>query len=95
MRMAGSMGGRLELRINDAYDSEFDRKVMEQIPKDANGRGITGTRSSALLFQTALPVLEVPDAAADDSAQHDAHRRGPRQVGRPQRHQGRGPARAS
>ncbi len=49
------MGGRLELRLNDAFDSEFDRKVMEQIPKDANGRGITGTRNSALLFQTALP----------------------------------------
>lgn len=69
MRMQGSMGGRLELRINDAYDSEFDRKVMEQIPKEANGRGLTGTRNAALLFQTALPMLELPEASADDSAQ--------------------------
>jgi len=69
MRMAGSMGGRLELRINDAYDSEFDRKVMEQIPKEANGRGITGTRNSAMLFQGALPALELADDIEDETAQ--------------------------
>ncbi len=65
MRMQGSMGGRLELRLNDVYDSEFDRTVMEQIPKDATGRGITGSRKSALLFQAALPVLDDHD---DDTA---------------------------
>ncbi len=60
MRMQGSMGGRLELRLNDAYESEFERAMMEQISKDANGRGITGTRKAANIFQTALPVLQVP-----------------------------------
>jgi len=66
MRMQGSMGGRLELRINDAYDSEFDRKIMEQIPREINGRGITGTRQAANLFQAALPVLELPDTTGTD-----------------------------
>ncbi len=61
MRMQGSMGGRLELRLNDAYDSEFERSMMEQIPKDAVGRGITGTRKAATIFQTALPVSAIPE----------------------------------
>lgn len=61
MRMQGSMGGRLELRLNDAYDSEFERSAMEQIGKEATGRGITGTRKSANIFQAALPVMSVPE----------------------------------
>lgn len=71
MRMQASMGGHVELRMNDAYDSQFDRKVMEQIPKDVPGRGVTGTRGNALLFQAALPAAEVPadpDAELDESA---------------------------
>lgn len=76
MRMQGSMGGRLELRLNDAYDSEFERSVMEQIPKEAVGRGITGARKAATIFQTALPVLEVPsDAEADQLATLDEGQR--------------------
>ncbi|KQY56055.1 hypothetical protein ASD11_16425 [Aeromicrobium sp. Root495] len=75
MRMQGSMGGRLELRLNDAYDSEFERAVMEQIPKDMMGRGITGSRKSATIFQTALPVLAIPDGVEDDpSVLDDAQR---------------------
>ncbi|MEH3032852.1 MAG: type VII secretion protein EccCa [Aeromicrobium erythreum] len=66
MRMQGSMGGRLELRLNDAYDSEFERSVMEQIPKDSLGRGITGSRKEAHIFQTALPVLAVSADPDDD-----------------------------
>ena len=67
MRMQGSMGGRLELRLNDIYDSEFDRKVMEQISADAPGRGITGSRTAALLFQSALPALRADED--DDPAE--------------------------
>ncbi len=70
MRMQGSMGGRLELRINDVYDSEFERKLMEQIAADANGRGATGTRKDAHLFQAALPVRELPQ---DEESAADAH----------------------
>ncbi len=64
MRMQGSMGGRLELRLNDVYDSEFERAVMEQVPRDTPGRGVTGTRQKALVFQAALPVLQ--SSMADD-----------------------------
>ncbi|MEX0428606.1 type VII secretion protein EccCa [Nocardioides sp. DS6] len=72
MRMQGSMGGRLELRLNDVYDSEFDRSVMEQIPKEATGRGITGTRKEATLFQAALPAIGLPDEAGRDTRGQDA-----------------------
>ncbi|HET9500091.1 MAG TPA: type VII secretion protein EccCa [Marmoricola sp.] len=64
MRMQGSMGGRLELRLNDAFDSELDRAVVEQIPREANGRGATGTRKQAHLFQAALPVPALPGTDA-------------------------------
>jgi S-DNA-T family DNA segregation ATPase FtsK/SpoIIIE len=71
MRMQGSMGGRLELRLNDVYDSEFERSVMEQIPRDAPGRGVTGTRKQALVFQSALPVLQLREGEDDGSAQKE------------------------
>ena len=63
MRMQSAMGGRLEMRLNDAYDSEFDRQVMEMIPKDYNGRGLTGDRKNSRIFHTALPVLSLPELA--------------------------------
>ena len=47
MRMMSAMGGRIELRMNDAYDSEFERKMMEQVSKDAPGRGLTGDHDRA------------------------------------------------
>lgn len=68
MRMQGSMGGRLELRLNDAYESEFERAVSEQLPKDSTGRGITGSRKAAMIFQAALPVLEVSQDDEDADA---------------------------
>lgn len=67
MRMQGSMGGRIELRLNDAYDSEFDRHVMEQVPKDAAGRGVTGTRKQAHVFQAALPARSLEEDAGQPS----------------------------
>ncbi len=59
MRMQPSFGGRIELRLNDKYDSAFGRKVSEQIPKDVPGRGaLEGER----LFQAAVPCAGVgPD----------------------------------
>lgn len=57
MRMQPSFGGQVELRLNDAYDSSFDRKLMEQIPKDAPGRGLTDIDGD-LLFHTALPRID-------------------------------------
>lgn len=60
MRMMSAMGGRIELRMNDAYDSEFERKMMEQVSKDAPGRGLTGDRKKAWIFQSAVPALVLP-----------------------------------
>ncbi len=55
MRMQPSFGGRIELRLNDVYDSQFGRKMMEQIPKDAPGRGaLEGER----LFHSAVPRID-------------------------------------
>ena len=65
MRMQASMGGRLELRVNDTYESEFERALVEQIPKDAPGRGLTGSRKEGRVFQTALPALQLPAEAED------------------------------
>ncbi len=72
MRMQSSMGGRLEMRLNDVYDSEFDRAMMEQVPKETNGRGVMGSRKQAFLFQAALPVLSLPDGEEDESAGQSA-----------------------
>ena len=67
MRMQPAFGGRLELRLNDSFDSSFDRKMMEKIPKDAPGRGLTDI-SGELPFHTALPrvdgVLDADDLSA-------------------------------
>ena len=50
-----AFGGRLELRLNDVYDSQFGRKVMEQIPKEISGRGaMEGER----IFQAAVPRID-------------------------------------
>ncbi|HKE70189.1 MAG TPA: type VII secretion protein EccCa [Nocardioidaceae bacterium] len=60
MRMQPSFGGRIELRLNDAFDSQFGRKEMANIPKDAPGRGLV---DPGLQFQAALPRI---DGVADD-----------------------------
>ncbi|MFY0406471.1 type VII secretion protein EccCa [Solicola sp. PLA-1-18] len=67
MRMQAAFGGRVELRLTDAFDSEFDRKLMEQVPKDVPGRGLTDVAGDHL-FQTALPSLEAQPEGADASA---------------------------
>lgn len=57
MRMQAAFGGQLALRLNDVYDAPFNRKLMDQIPKDVPGRGVTDV-DGELLFQTALPSIE-------------------------------------
>ncbi|UYM04940.1 type VII secretion protein EccCb [Solicola gregarius] len=71
MRMQPAFGGRLELRLNDSFDSSFDRKLMEQVPKDTPGRGLTDV-DGELIFQAALPRIDgEPDA--DDISGGIAH----------------------
>lgn len=55
IRTQSSFGGRIELRLNDPFDSLFGRKVMEELSKDAAGRGLI---DGALQFQTALPRVD-------------------------------------
>ena len=57
MRMQPSFGGRIELRLNDAFDSSFDRHLMQQVPREAPGRGLTDVDGD-LIFQTALPRID-------------------------------------
>jgi S-DNA-T family DNA segregation ATPase FtsK/SpoIIIE len=50
-----SVGGRLELRLNDPTESAVNRKAAENVPKGLPGRGIT---AESLHFQTALPRID-------------------------------------
>ncbi|MBC2867692.1 type VII secretion protein EccCa [Streptomyces mexicanus] len=61
--------GRLELRLGDPMDSEFDRKVAVNVPAGVPGRGQVPER---LHFMAALPRLDSsssPDDLADATAQ--------------------------
>ncbi len=55
IRTQSSFGGRIELRLNDAFDSLFGRKAMEELSKDSAGRGLI---DGGLQFQTALPRVD-------------------------------------
>ncbi|WP_188037637.1 type VII secretion protein EccCa [Actinotalea sp. JY-7885] len=48
-------GTRLELRLGDPMDSDIDRRVAVNVPKDRPGRGITTTKHHVL---TALPRID-------------------------------------
>ncbi len=50
-----SVGGRLELRLNDPTESAIDRKAAENVAKGMPGRGIT---VDSLHFQIALPRID-------------------------------------
>ena len=67
MRMQPAFGGQLEFRLNDSYDSSFDRKLMDQIPKDTPGRGLTDIDGN-LQFHGALPRIDGEQDADDISA---------------------------
>jgi S-DNA-T family DNA segregation ATPase FtsK/SpoIIIE len=50
-----NLGGRLELRLNDPYESEIDRHGARALPEDVPGRGLS---SAGQQFQAALPRLD-------------------------------------
>ncbi len=65
MRMQPAFGGRIELRLNDAFDSTYGRAVASQVTKDTPGRGVV---EPGLLFQAALPRIDSVADADDISA---------------------------
>ncbi|MFD0025211.1 type VII secretion protein EccCa [Streptomyces sp. NPDC058382] len=54
--------GRLELRLGDAMDSEFDRRVAARVPTGVPGRGQVAEK---LHFMGALPRIDSGAGAAD------------------------------
>ncbi|WP_326672838.1 type VII secretion protein EccCa [Streptomyces sp. NBC_01257] len=52
--------GRLELRLGDVMDSEFDRKVAARVPAGVPGRGQVAEK---LHFMTALPRVDAVSGA--------------------------------
>ncbi|MFG2098180.1 type VII secretion protein EccCa [Streptomyces sp. NPDC048612] len=54
--------GRLELRLADPFDSEFDRKAAANVPPGIPGRGQTPAK---LHFMTALPRADAGSAAVE------------------------------
>ncbi|MEV5704627.1 type VII secretion protein EccCa [Actinoallomurus sp. NPDC052274] len=54
-------GTKLELRLGDAFESEINRKLAENVPTGRPGRGLT---PDGLHFLTALPRID-GDVAAD------------------------------
>lgn len=61
-----NIGGRIELRLNDAIESEIDRRANEALPKDVPGRGLL---PGSIELQLALPRL---DGAASADGLRDA-----------------------
>jgi S-DNA-T family DNA segregation ATPase FtsK/SpoIIIE len=57
-----SVGGRLELRLNDPTESAINRKAAENVAKAVPGRGIN---ADSLHFQIALPRIDGSTDIAD------------------------------
>jgi S-DNA-T family DNA segregation ATPase FtsK/SpoIIIE len=55
MAIRDLFGSRLELRLGDPYESEFDRKMAANVPEGRPGRGIT---REGLHFLAALPRVD-------------------------------------
>ncbi len=55
-------GSRLELRLGDPYESEFNRKMAANVPEGRPGRGIT---REGLHFLAALPRVDGRSSADD------------------------------
>jgi len=53
-RLRDNIGGRIELRLNDAMESEIGKPLARAISKAPPGRGLT---KGGLQFHTALPLL--------------------------------------
>jgi DNA segregation ATPase FtsK/SpoIIIE, S-DNA-T family len=64
-----SVGGRLELRLNDPTESAINRKAAENVAKGTPGRGIT---VDSLHFQTALPRIDGNGGVLDQQRGLDA-----------------------
>ncbi|AEI11271.1 type VII secretion protein EccC [Cellulomonas gilvus] len=62
-------GTRLEMRLGDPTDSEFDRKVAAAVPRERPGRGLAVTKHHVL---TALPRVD-GDGSADTLGAGVAH----------------------
>jgi len=55
MRMQPAFGGRVELRLNDAFDSAFDRRAQQALDAKTPGRGLV---AGGLCFHAALPRID-------------------------------------
>lgn len=55
LRMQPAFGGRVELRLNDPFDSAVDRKLQERLSKETPGRGLV---EGGLVFQAAVPRID-------------------------------------
>jgi S-DNA-T family DNA segregation ATPase FtsK/SpoIIIE len=73
-RTQSAFATRIELRLNDSFDSQSNRRLMGSISADTPGRGIT---ASGLLFHAALPRL---DGTASVEGIADAQRAAVRRV---------------
>ncbi|MGW1678636.1 type VII secretion protein EccCa [Saccharopolyspora sp. NPDC002376] len=62
VRLASSFGGRLELRLNDPFESHIDRRAADELPKDQPGRVLVPSENYA---QVALPRID-GNATTDD-----------------------------
>ncbi|WP_222854270.1 type VII secretion protein EccCa [Fodinicola acaciae] len=62
LRMQAAFGGRIDLRLNDPFDSAFDRKIMERISKDTPGRALV---EGDLMAHVALPRIDGEVAVGD------------------------------
>jgi DNA segregation ATPase FtsK/SpoIIIE, S-DNA-T family len=62
MRMQPAFGGRVELRLNDSFDSGFDRKAQEALDAETPGRGLV---AGGLHFQAALPRVDGQESTSD------------------------------
>ncbi|MEV0403560.1 type VII secretion protein EccCa [Actinoallomurus sp. NPDC050550] len=62
MNIRDLFGSRMELRLGDPYESEFDRKMAANVPEGRPGRGIT---REGLHFLAALPRIDGRSTAED------------------------------
>ncbi|HZC69209.1 MAG TPA: type VII secretion protein EccCa [Jatrophihabitans sp.] len=59
------IGGKLELKLGDALDSEIDRRAQQAVPPGRPGRGITPQK---LQYLTAVPRIDSVQSADDLAA---------------------------